>query len=108
MKAIRAVSRGEPWLPQALLVKAMADLLQSTEHTDLAAEPAQSPADATATLTRREREIVDLLRRGLTNKEIARDLGVMEDTIKKHLQSVFGEPGARLGRAWPARGDAGT
>lgn len=73
----------------------MADLLQSTERTDLAAEPAQSPADATGTLTRREREIVDLLRRGFTNKEIARDLGVMEDTVKKHLQSVFGKLGVR-------------
>lgn len=95
VKSIRAVSRGELWLPRALLAKAVADLLQSTERTDLAAEQARSPADATGTLTRREREIVDLLRRGFTNKEIARDLGVMEDTVKKHLQSVFGKLGVR-------------
>src|SRR6185437_15731779 len=33
------------------------------------------------------------LRQGLTNKEIARRLGIMEDTVKKHLQSVFGKLG---------------
>ncbi|HEU0201738.1 MAG TPA: helix-turn-helix domain-containing protein [Burkholderiaceae bacterium] len=49
--------------------------------------------DATRSLTRREREIVELLRQGFTNKEIGRQLGIMEDTVKKHLQAVFGKLG---------------
>jgi len=38
-------------------------------------------------------QVVELLRRGCINKEIARELGIMEDTVKKHLQSVFAKLG---------------
>lgn len=30
---------------------------------------------------------------GCSNKKIARELGIMEDTVKKHLQSVFAKLG---------------
>jgi DNA-binding CsgD family transcriptional regulator len=46
-------------------------------------------------LTPREVQIVELVRRGCSNKEIALALGVVEDTVKKHLQSVFGKLGVR-------------
>ncbi|MCG9029613.1 LuxR C-terminal-related transcriptional regulator [Laribacter hongkongensis] len=42
-----------------------------------------------ALLTEREREVVQALRRGLANKEIARELDISENTVKKHLSSVF-------------------
>ena len=87
IKAIRTVSDGEIWLPRALLAQALADLLQS--HAALARADAPAPHG----LTRRERQIVEHLRRGCTNKEIARSLGIMEDTVKKHLQSVFAKLG---------------
>jgi DNA-binding NarL/FixJ family response regulator len=76
LKAIHVVNRGELWLPRAAMAKALADLLPP------AGTGAGSP-----------QQIVDLLRRGCTNKEIANELGVMEDTVKKHLQSVFGKLG---------------
>ena len=40
-------------------------------------------------LTRREREIVDLACRGLSNKAIAAEVGVAEGTIKIHLHNIF-------------------
>ena len=46
-------------------------------------------------LTEREEQIVRLLSQGLTNKQMARQLGIMEDTVKKHLQHVFGKLGVR-------------
>jgi DNA-binding NarL/FixJ family response regulator len=49
--------------------------------------------DAKEVLTPREVEVVEHLRQGSTNKEIARRLGIMEDTVKKHLQSVFAKLG---------------
>jgi two-component system, NarL family, response regulator len=40
-------------------------------------------------LTRREDEILDLLGKGLSNRELGQVLGVSEDTIKTHLKSLF-------------------
>ncbi len=53
--------------------------------------PAPAPArhDDTARLTAREREIVQGLARGESNKEIARDLGVAESTVKIHVQNIL-------------------
>jgi DNA-binding CsgD family transcriptional regulator len=40
-------------------------------------------------LTQREREVVALVADGLTNKVIARRLGISEGTVKAHLGSAF-------------------
>ena len=40
-------------------------------------------------LTRREIEIVYLMKNGLTNKEIAEDLFIAESTVKKHISHIF-------------------
>ena len=45
-------------------------------------------------LTPREMQVLTLLTDGLPNKQIARDLGVSEETIKFHLASIFGKLGA--------------
>lgn len=44
---------------------------------------------STAELTRRERETLALVRRGRRNREIARELGVEEKTVKNHLNSIY-------------------
>ena len=44
-------------------------------------------------LTPREREVLGLLSSGLTNKVIARRLGISEKTVKTHLTSVFSRIG---------------
>lgn len=40
-------------------------------------------------LTQREREVFDLLAKGLTNKEIAEALVITNNTVKRHLKAVF-------------------
>ena len=40
-------------------------------------------------LSHREREIVRLIGRGLSNKEIARDLGVEIATVKNHVHNIL-------------------
>jgi RNA polymerase sigma factor (sigma-70 family) len=42
-----------------------------------------------ATLTPRERQIVALVARGLTNREIAAHLGISENTLRNQLHNVF-------------------
>ena len=40
-------------------------------------------------LTPRQAEIVEQLRRGLTNKQIGRQLGITEGTVKVHLNAIY-------------------
>jgi DNA-binding NarL/FixJ family response regulator len=48
-----------------------------------------------ASLTHREREVLVSLVRGLSNKEIGRELGLAEVTVKLHLRTIFRKIGAR-------------
>ena len=48
----------------------------------------QSQSELSA-LTEREREVLDLLAQGLTNKEIAEKLVITTNTVKRHLKAVF-------------------
>jgi two-component system nitrate/nitrite response regulator NarP len=40
-------------------------------------------------LTRRERELIELVRQGLRNRDIAAELGVTEGTVKVYLHAIF-------------------
>lgn len=51
--------------------------------------------EAAPSFTGREREIVDLLMRGMSNRQIAQALGIAEATVKKHLHHVFKKLGVR-------------
>lgn len=52
-----------------------------------------------ALLSARQQEIMDLVARGLTNKEIARQLGLTDGTVKQHLAAIFPKLGVR-NRTW--------
>lgn len=56
---------------------------------------ANGSAKASAGLTAREIEVLHCLSEGLTNKEIARRLGLQEVTIKMHTSRLFGKLGVR-------------
>jgi DNA-binding NarL/FixJ family response regulator len=71
---IRAVSRGESPLHPRVARKLLAGRQEG---------PPAVP------LTPREVEVLELVRTGLANKQIARRLGISERTVKAHLTSVF-------------------
>ena len=50
---------------------------------------ATPPAATQDELSRREREILELLRRGLSNKEIAADLSISVPTVKVHVRHIY-------------------
>lgn len=52
------------------------------------------PRTELPSLTPRERDVLALLARGYSNKEIARDLGLSPDTVKDHLGRLFAKLGA--------------
>jgi ATP/maltotriose-dependent transcriptional regulator MalT len=47
------------------------------------------------TLSRREREVLDLLQQGLRNREVARALFIAESTVKVHVRHIMDKLGAR-------------
>ena len=50
---------------------------------------ARERADSAPPLTRRERELIELVRQGLRNRDIAAELGVTEGTVKVYLHAIF-------------------
>ena len=46
-------------------------------------------------LTPREYQVALMVGRGLSNKEVGRELGVSDGTVKLHLHSIFQKLGAR-------------
>ena len=54
-----------------------------------------TPREPPPSFTGREREIVDLLMQGMSNRQIAQSLGIAEATVKKHLHHVYRKFGVR-------------
>lgn len=81
------VQAGGVWVGQKLMQR----LLVATVHA--------VPVHATVTwrdgLTAREQETGELLARGASNKEIARQLGITERTVKAHVGAMLEKLGAR-------------
>lgn len=50
-------------------------------------------ADPTRALTRRERQVADLLSQGLTNRELAKRLFIAERTAENHVQHILSKLG---------------
>ena len=91
--AIRAVYGGEGLLDPAVTATVLAEVARRGTAESAAAAPAAASAASGdpgfASLTPREREVLGLLGRGLTNAAIARELVVAEKTVKSHVSSVL-------------------
>jgi len=94
--AVRAICQGEIWLSRAVLSQAVAQTMRADSFGEApSAGPLSPGAKSPDGLSRREREIAVFVQRGLTNKEIAGKLDIREDTVKKHMQSIFRKLGVR-------------
>jgi two-component system NarL family response regulator len=82
---MRLIARGESVFPLRLQ-HLMA--LRVSELAELVRERGLEP-DLLGSLTRREMEVLELLERNLTNREIAERLYVSEGTVKSHVHQVL-------------------
>jgi DNA-binding NarL/FixJ family response regulator len=89
VRAVRVVAAGD-----ALLSPQVTRKLLDRVGRRLPAPVANQP-EALAELTDREREVLELLARGLTNAEIADALVVGEATVKTHVSRVLAKLGLR-------------
>jgi DNA-binding CsgD family transcriptional regulator len=91
MRAIRAAESGLFVVAPQLLLES---LHEGTDQPVPAALPEapELPGDWPG-LTLRQREIVGWAARGLSNKQIARQLGISPETVKTHLHHVFEREG---------------
>ncbi|MEU2680625.1 response regulator transcription factor [Streptomyces sp. NPDC007107] len=83
VNAIRVLAAGEsvvaPRITRLLLDRVVSDRL----------EPANGQAERLDVLTARERDVLALVARGLSNAEIAKDLYVAQATVKTHLGNLM-------------------
>jgi DNA-binding NarL/FixJ family response regulator len=74
VQSVRAVHHGERVIPNAVAAR----LAEFPERSDL---------------TERELEVLKLVARGLSNREVARAIGRTDETVKIHLKNVFAKLG---------------
>ena len=82
--AIRAVHRGEGLLDPQVTSTVLAEMARAGQR-----QPAGSEDEGLSLLTPREREVLGLLARGLSNAQLARELVVSEKTVKTHVSSIL-------------------
>jgi DNA-binding NarL/FixJ family response regulator len=86
-KATELVRRGEIWVGRKLISHLLEELTLLTERQRR--EAPGTSEDRLKRITPRERQIVELLSGGASNKEIAKRLNVTERTVKAHLTAIF-------------------
>ncbi|MFF4395009.1 response regulator [Streptomyces sp. NPDC001480] len=87
--AVRLVGTGDALLAPQITRRLVERYAAEAERT-----PDAAPADLAA-LTPREREVLTLLGRGLSNTELAAELTLSEATVKSHVARIFAKLGLR-------------
>ena len=78
LACLRTVAEGETWVEPELL-----------------RDQGRSPRLSRTALTAREMQVMELVERGLKNKDIGIELGIRTGTVKIHLKHIFEKTGIR-------------
>jgi DNA-binding NarL/FixJ family response regulator len=104
LRAIRTVHAGDAVVAPSTTRRLIAHYLRATAPAPSGApgtdplgqlRPKGDVTKAIETLTEREREVWLAIARGLTNGEIAAELGISEATVKTHVGNVLAKTGSR-------------
>lgn len=83
-QAIRVVMSGSMWVPRHVMTKFIERVTANPENLHFS-QP--------STLSERERQVLELLVAGRTNKEIGMELGIEERTVKAHISKLMHKAG---------------
>lgn len=83
LAAIRAAARGEPRLSPAIATKIL------SEFRRVKAPRRAEPASREEPLTEREKDVLAHVAAGKGNREIAREMGLAEGTVKNHVSTIL-------------------
>lgn len=86
-KAIERVQKGEIWVERRMVSFMLNELASLASGSGKRAP--DSPGLRFGVVTRRERQVIDLVGLGASNKQIADRLNITERTVKAHLTSIF-------------------
>jgi DNA-binding NarL/FixJ family response regulator len=85
-QAIYTVHHGSVWIPRGVMsmfIERSGDLLSRSPHPDR------------STLTSREKQVLQMLVEGRSNKEIGSPLGIVERTVKAHVAKLMRKVGVK-------------
>ena len=109
-EAVKIVTQGSIWAPRKLLSRLIDRLLDNPE-------PSTVTAPLSAELTSRERQVMELILKAKSNREIAVQLGIEERTVRAHLARLMRKAGvdnriklsmSALGRSVAEKGHGDT
>ena len=84
LKGIKAVDNGELWLPR-----------KYAEYLAQMRTPPHRSCESGVSLTPREKQIIELLVKGLSNQDMANELFVSPHTIKTHIYKLYKKIGVK-------------
>jgi len=85
-RSIRKVMEGEYWISRA----SVGDLVSAVRHLLV---DAMEGASRKPKITPRQQEIIASVAAGRSNRQIAQQFSLSEDTVKRHLTNIFGRLG---------------
>lgn len=83
-KAIERVNSDDLWFKREVMKKTIEKLIKEMHEV-----PEKAYSSKYAILTEREREVLNLICKGMKNKDIAESLFITETTVRHHLTSIF-------------------
>jgi len=87
-EAVRVISMGAVWLGQKIMQRLILETYARAKQ-----KAVSDSEQKLAGLTRREREVAELVAKGESNLEIAFNLNITERTVKAHLTSIYEKTG---------------
>ncbi len=72
-----------------------ADMLSAAPLANVQPTPADTSPEWLSKLSPREREVLAAVARGISNKQVGRELNLAEVTVKLHLRAIFRKTGAK-------------